>query len=77
MKKKLIIVALLAAVSLLISGCSFGDGDIRGITVYITETGEKYHRWGCQYLRQSCISISLAEAKRLGYTACKVCKPPS
>lgn len=45
--------------------------------VYITKTGKKYHRWGCRYLRKSCIPISLSEAKRLGYTPCKVCKPPS
>ena len=42
-------------------------------TVYITNTGEKYHRLGCQYLRQSCISISLNDAKRQGYTACSRC----
>jgi len=46
------------------------------ITVYITKTGKKYHRWGCRYLRKSCIPISLTEAKRRGYTPCKVCKPP-
>jgi len=47
------------------------------ITVYITKTGKKYHRLGCRYLRKSCIPISLTEAKRRGYTPCKVCKPPS
>jgi len=47
------------------------------IIVYITKTGKKYHRLGCRYLRKSCIPISLAEAKRRGYTPCKVCKPPS
>lgn len=46
------------------------------ITVYITKTGSKYHRAGCQYLRQSCIPITLAQAKARGYTPCKVCKPP-
>ena len=42
-------------------------------TVYITDTGEKYHRWGCQYLRQSCYSISLQNALSQGYTACSRC----
>ena len=46
------------------------------VTVYITRTGKKYHRLGCRYLRKSCIPISLTEAKRRGYTPCKVCKPP-
>lgn len=38
------------------------------ITVYITETGAKYHLAGCRYLSQSCIPISLSEAKARGYT---------
>ena len=45
--------------------------------VYITKTGRKYHRLDCRYLSKSCIPISLTEAKRRGYTPCKVCKPPS
>ena len=44
-------------------------------TVYITETGSKYHRWGCQYLRESCYYISLSDAIARGYTACSVCSP--
>ena len=44
-------------------------------TVYITDTGEKYHRYGCQYLRESCHPISLSEALNRGYTPCKRCKP--
>lgn len=44
-------------------------------TVYITNTGEKYHRGTCRYLRYSKYSISKSEAQREGYTACKVCRP--
>ena len=44
-------------------------------TVYITRTGKKYHRDGCQYLRSSRIPTSLKDAKANGYTACSVCKP--
>lgn len=42
-------------------------------TVYITDTGEKYHRLGCQYLRESCIAIPRNEAISQGYTACSRC----
>lgn len=42
-------------------------------TVYVTATGSKYHRSGCSYLRQSCYSISLDDAKARGYTACSRC----
>lgn len=47
-----------------------------GATVYITDTGEKYHRAGCQYLRKSSHPISLSEAKAEGYTPCSKCDPP-
>lgn len=42
-------------------------------TVYITNTGEKYHRNGCRYLKKSQIPISLSDAQARGYTACKKC----
>lgn len=44
-------------------------------TVYITKTGEKYHREGCRYLSKSKIPISLSNALAQGYEPCKVCKP--
>ena len=44
--------------------------------VYITKTGEKYHRDGCSSLRKSRIPVSLKEAVARGYGACKNCKPP-
>ena len=45
-------------------------------TVYITNTGEKYHSSGCRYLSKSKIPISLSDAKARGYTPCSVCNPP-
>lgn len=44
-------------------------------TVYITNTGKKYHRAGCIHLRKSRIPISLNDAKARGYTACSRRKP--
>jgi hypothetical protein len=44
------------------------------VTVYVTDTGTKYHRAGCRYLKGSSHPISLEEARRR-YEACKVCKP--
>lgn len=46
-------------------------------TVYVTETGSKYHSAGCRHLKKSCISISLQDAIDQGYTACSVCNPPA
>ena len=47
-----------------------------GTRVYITETGECYHRAGCRYLSHSKIPISLKDAKAQGYRPCSVCDPP-
>ncbi len=46
------------------------------ITVYVTRTGEKYHRDGCRYLRKSQIPMSLKDAIQSGYTPCSICNPP-
>lgn len=48
-----------------------------GTTVYITNTGKKYHTDGCRYLKKSKIAISLSDAKAEGYEPCKVCNPPT
>lgn len=46
-------------------------------TVYITNTGKKYHADGCKYLSKSQIPIKLSEAKAKGYTPCTVCEGES
>lgn len=45
------------------------DSDI----VYFTDTGTKYHRAGCSYLRSSSHKILLDEAVEEGYTPCSRC----
>lgn len=49
--------------------------DEQSITVYITRTGERYHRGNCQHLSRSKYPVSLKDAKARGYTPCKVCRP--
>ena len=44
-------------------------------TVYITKTGEKYHRDGCRYLKKSKIAIDYNDARARGYDPCSVCNP--
>jgi len=44
-------------------------------TVYITDTGKKYHRKGCKYLWGSGTPISRKQAEERGYTPCSECKP--
>lgn len=51
------------------------DPETQAVTVYVTDTGEKYHRAGCRYLRRSSNPISLSAARQ-GYSPCSVCDPP-
>lgn len=46
-----------------------------GGTVYITESGSKYHRGGCSYLAHSKIAKTCSWVVANGYTPCSVCKP--
>lgn len=46
------------------------------IIVYVTDTGDKYHSEGCQYLRRSCYAETLEDAINEGYTPCSRCHPP-
>lgn len=45
-------------------------------TVYITATGEYYHKEKCQHLHSSKIEITLLDAVNRGYRDCSVCNPP-
>jgi outer membrane biosynthesis protein TonB len=45
------------------------------VGVFVTRTGSKYHRAGCQYLSRSQIPISKADALAQGYTPCSRCEP--
>lgn len=44
-------------------------------TVYVTNTGKKYHRDGCRHLAKSKIPMALSSAKS-SYGPCGTCKPP-
>ena len=50
-------------------------GNLAEETVYVTKTGEKYHRSNCGYLSKSKRAINLSDAKAGGYTPCSRCKP--
>jgi micrococcal nuclease len=52
------------------------DGTAKTDTVYVTKTGQKYHRAGCRSLAHSQIPMTLAEAAAR-YGACGICKPPT
>ncbi|GHV85120.1 hypothetical protein AGMMS50230_07280 [Spirochaetia bacterium] len=45
-------------------------------TVYITNSGRRYHRENCSSLRNSRVPVTLADAVKSAYTACSICNPP-
>lgn len=51
------------------------DNETAQVTVYITNSGSKYHLDGCRHLKSK-IQKTLEEAKALGLEPCKVCNPP-
>lgn len=54
--------------------CLFTIGKLNAQTVYVTETGKKYHAKNCDVAKTGKKGIELAEAKKQGYEACKICK---
>ena len=50
------------------------DSENLGTMVYVTDTGTKYHEYGCRYLRKSCNEIEFENAKNRGYKPCKICE---
>ncbi|WP_167957494.1 ComEC/Rec2 family competence protein [Anaerosporobacter faecicola] len=53
------------------------DNSSKSNVVYITDTGKKYHKAGCRYLKSSKTKTTVEKAKKAGYEPCKVCKPAS
>lgn len=77
--KKIIAASILGA-TLVLGGfvatqSDVGYTEVSSYTVYITNTGHKYHKNGCRYLRYSSHPISESKAKKDGYGACSVCNP--
>ena len=68
----LLLLSLLFSFLLAVPGQAGDNGDV---TVFVTNTGERYHRYGCSYLKSS-RAISLADAVEKGYTPCSRCDPP-
>lgn len=51
------------------------EAEEAGEIVYVTKTGQKYHRAGCRHLKSS-IPMALGEAEQK-YSPCSVCNPPA
>ena len=53
---------------------SGADVSAAGPMVYVTPSGSKYHREGCQYIGKRASQMPLADAIEAGYTACAKCE---
>lgn len=70
LKMRIFLVTLVLSLSSVLSAQSQAvDTQI----VYVTETGQRYHKGHCQYLKTSKIETTEKQAKADGYTPCKVC----
>lgn len=41
--------------------------------VYINNSGKKYHKQFCQYVKSNSVTMFLTDAQRSGYSACSTC----
>lgn len=71
---KIPLALILGVVISILSGlCLLGAAET---TVYVTNSGSKYHLETCTSLSRSKIAVSLEDALASGYQACSICKPP-
>jgi hypothetical protein len=52
----------------------FLANSLKAQTVYVTESGKKYHAKNCSIVKNGKKGIDLAEAKKQGFEPCKSCK---
>ncbi len=71
----LALVSSLIYIAVIGLSAGYGQASTGTVTVYISDSGKRYHRANCTYLKSS-TPISLAEAKSEGYSPCSKCNPP-
>lgn len=65
MKIKLFLITLLFSITL---------NNVMAQTVYVTESGKKYHAKNCNIVKTGKTGMELSEAKKKGYAPCASCK---
>lgn len=78
MRLRAAFIACVFLMCIFVSACSDSGNTTEegsGTIVYVTDSGEKYHRASCRYLRNSKNAIDLEDAKNRGYGRCSACKP--
>jgi micrococcal nuclease len=67
---------LLGLILVLVSSPHILPAAEEDLTVYVTNSGRRYHQDGCSSLSRSKIAVTLGDGARSGYTPCSICKPP-
>lgn len=76
-KRTCVHVTAVLLVIVMMIGMSACDSSSNGTAVvYITDYGDCYHTYNCQYLWNSKNEITLSKAVKKGYRSCTVCNPP-
>jgi len=75
--QRIVTLCLTATLIMGISAPMYSHAAPGSTTVYITDTGSKYHNSGCRYLKKSSHAISLQDAANSGYSPCSVCSSPA
>ena len=73
MRRLLCILLVVLVLLSIVPGVMAASGDT---IVYVTRTGECYHKSGCSYLKSK-IEVTLQYAVDNGYRACSRCHPPT
>ncbi len=68
-KKKIFVLLFVFLTTLIFASSS--------VNVYVTANGKKYHKRSCRTLAKSktVTTLTIDEAKKKGYSPCKVCNP--
>jgi hypothetical protein len=72
--KRILFILLICIMFISVTSCYHAPK--HDIAVCITETGTRYHREHCRYLKYSKKEINLSLAIYKKYVVCKVCHPP-
>lgn len=60
---------------LLVVGFILSISVVSAQTVYKTPSGKKYHTANCRYVKNVSTKITVAEARKMGLSACSQCRP--
>ena len=68
-----LVLALPSSIGMAVPTLGHAAAEKKDCTVFVTRTGNRYHKSYCSSLRKSRIPMSRSEAIKAGYTPCRRC----